>query len=310
MALCQSRLPRYVTLVLTVLATVLATMAATMLGVLVMAEPAAARVSIVPGTVKGGGTETFAIRLANERQDTSTNRLALVFPDDTPISIVEVTPVKGWTVSISTRPLNPPAEVEGRAVREVAESIVWEGGRVGPGQFEQFLVTLGPLPRHGRLALEATQTYANGDTDMWPDASASSQQNPVAPAITIGAGRVDTPSASPPADDAAAVKSADDSADRGDSAQSAGESGGQSDDDILTLLLVLVLACIGVIFGIALVRQVRTHRSASSGEATDDADQPDSADQAGDTDHAHHADHAADPADEAGTAAATEASTR
>jgi uncharacterized protein YcnI len=240
------------------------------LGELPQADPAAARVSIVPGAVKGGGTETFAVRLANERQDTSTNRLELAFPDDYPVSILAVTSVKGWTARVSTRRLR---EVEGQAVRTVATSIVWEGGRVGPGQFEQFLVTLGRLPRDGRLALTATQTYTNGDTEQWPGPSASGRSD-AAPAITIGAGTVTTPPATT-SQPTAAVTAPDgraDATDQDDSTRRTSEPGGQSGDDELTLVLALVVAFIGMLFGIAVVRRSRTPGPAPSvDDATDDA---------------------------------------
>ena len=272
MALPLPFAPRFVTLVVTFLL-------ATTLGLLALAEPAAARVSIVPGAVKGGGTETFAVRLANERQDTSSNRFELVFPKDIPISSVEVVPVEGWTATVHQRRLARPVEVDGQVVREVAASIVWEGDRVGPGQYEQFLVTLGPLPRDGVLAFAATQTYTNGDTDTWTDATAAGRQDSRAPTVTIGSGRVATPSASAsPAASDAAPGDRGDATDRRDAATSTDPPDGPSDEgDILTLLLVLVLAGVGVVTVIAVVRQVRAHGNAAPSDATGDADQPDEA---------------------------------
>ncbi|HWD02085.1 MAG TPA: DUF1775 domain-containing protein [Amycolatopsis sp.] len=153
------------------------------LGVLALCPPAAAQVSIVPDHVDGGGgTQTFAFRLANERADTKSTRLELVFPQTPPVAYVKVDPVPGWTVTVRPRPLNPPIEAGGKVVREVADAIVIEGGAVAPKQFEQFVVAMGPLPADGRLLFEATQTFANGAVAHW------NQTTSPAPAITFGAG--------------------------------------------------------------------------------------------------------------------------
>ncbi|WP_370967156.1 DUF1775 domain-containing protein [Amycolatopsis sp. cg9] len=154
------------------------------LGVLVLAPPAAAQVSIVPDRVDGGGTHTFAFRVANERTDTKSTRLELVFPPTPPVAYVKVDPAPGWTATVRPRPLNPPIEIGGKVVREVADALVVEGGAVAPKQFEQFLVTMGPLPADGRLLFEATQNFANGTVAHWNQATSP------APAITFGTGPV------------------------------------------------------------------------------------------------------------------------
>jgi uncharacterized protein YcnI len=155
-------------------------------GVLALSAPAAAQVSIVPDRVDGGGTQTFAFRLANERADTKSTRLELVFPQSPPVAYVEVAPSQGWTATVRPRPLAPPLQAGGKVISEVAGSLVFEGGAVAPKQFEQFLVTMGPLPADGRLLFEATQTFANGAVAHWNETTSP------APAITFGAGAAAT----------------------------------------------------------------------------------------------------------------------
>ncbi|MFD9890034.1 DUF1775 domain-containing protein [Amycolatopsis sp. NPDC059027] len=145
--------------------------------------PATAQVSIVPDRTSGGGTRTFAFRMANERKDTRSTRLELAFPETPPIAYVRVDPVPGWTVNIRPRPSSPPPRAGDRTAGEVAASLVFEGGAVPPGEFEQFLVTMGPLPADGRLVFDATQNYANGAVARWTGASAG-------PAILLGSGAV------------------------------------------------------------------------------------------------------------------------
>ncbi|NKQ57895.1 DUF1775 domain-containing protein [Amycolatopsis sp. K13G38] len=156
------------------------------IGVLLVAPPAMARVDIVPDHATGGDTETFAFRLANERQDTTSTKLELVFPQDPPIAYAQIDPFPGWTMSITPRPLNPPVKVGDHVVDQVVGSIVIQGGAVPPHQFKQFQITLGPLPRDGRLVFQSIQTFANGDVERLTTPPTPGQTTPAAPVITIG----------------------------------------------------------------------------------------------------------------------------
>jgi uncharacterized protein YcnI len=162
----------------------LATALVSVISMLVLSPAASARVTIVPGAVDGGGTETFAIRLANERPDVPTTRLELTFPVDIAIPFVEVAPVDGWIATVAMRPLDPPLTLGDRTIDEAVASIVWEGGEVGPNQFEQFLVTAGPLPPEGRLVFANVQGYADGTEDRWADPAAPGI--PGAPTVFLG----------------------------------------------------------------------------------------------------------------------------
>ncbi len=270
MAFYVNRCQRLVALTVTVLLTTTLLLASG-LGLLVTARPAHARVSIVPGTVKGGGTETFAIRLANERTDTSSDRLELVLPRDIPLS-VQASPRPGWTVTINRRPIDPPAKVGGTVVDEVAESIVWDGGRVRPGQFEQFIVTLGGLPRDGLLSFEVIQRYTNGDVDRWTDASVPRGRTAGLPTVTLGSGVAATPTkraVTPTAGDSTAGQA---SADPVESA--ADTSGGHTGSVNVTLLVGLVLVGAGLLMavGVTLHTRMRGSRVAPAGDAEENAD--------------------------------------
>jgi uncharacterized protein YcnI len=172
------------------------------IGLPALAVPAAARVSIVPDKAAGGGTLTFAFRLANERSGTTSTRLEVTFPQDPPIAFVEVAPVRGWTAAVRPRPLNPPVKVGDKTISEVADSIVLTGGAVQPHQFEQFLITMGPLPADGRLLLQTTQTFANGEVERLSAAQVPGSPAAGAPVISLGAATAEAPA--PPASEAAA----------------------------------------------------------------------------------------------------------
>ncbi len=184
-----------------ILTTMLATALVSVVSMLALAPAASARVSIVPGSATGGETQSFAVRLSNERSGVSTTRLELTFPADTPIPQAGVPKVRGWTATVTTRPLEPPITIGDLQYDEAVSSIVWEGGEVAPKQFEQFVVTAGPLPPvGGRLVFAATQGYSDGSEDRWtdpaPDDPTATSSAAGAPTITLVAGpaaRADEP---------------------------------------------------------------------------------------------------------------------
>lgn len=146
----------------------LTTAVLSVLCMLAFAPAASARVTVVPGSVQGGGTETLAVRLSNEQSDLATTRLELTFPADVVIPSAQVAPMGTWVVTVAMRPVDPPVTVDGEEVDEAVASILWTGGEVAPQQFEQFLVTAGPLPADGgRLLLAAAQGYEDGTVDRW-----------------------------------------------------------------------------------------------------------------------------------------------
>lgn len=175
-------MPHLPTSVMRGLTVVLTAALVSLICALTLAPAASARVVVIPGSVQGGGTETFAVRLANE-SDVPTTRLELAFPLDVAVPAVEIAPVDGWTARVTMRPVAPPVTVGDEQYGEVVESIVWEGGRVAPKQFEQFLVTAGPLPEDGRLVLAATQGYEDGTVDRWTEAGGP--DGPGAPTIVL-----------------------------------------------------------------------------------------------------------------------------
>lgn len=163
----------------------LATAAAIATASLAVAAPAWAHVSIQPPTAEAGGFTTFAVQVPNERPEPTTS-VQVVFPDDRAIAYVSVEPVPGWETTVEKRKLDTPIKAEGSSIDEVVASITWSGGRIGPGEFQQFLVSAGPLPDEATtLEFKAIQTYESGEIVRWIEPTPANGEEPEFPAPTL-----------------------------------------------------------------------------------------------------------------------------
>ena len=150
---------------------------------------AQAHVTVQPGTAEGGGFSVVAFRVPNERDDASTTQLKVTLPQDQPIGSVQTTPIPGWKITTTTRHLDKPIEMFGEQLDTVVSEVTWtatEGG-IGPGQYQDFSLSLGQLPESGQLVFNALQTYSGGEKVNWNQVSADPSVEPEhpAPILTI-----------------------------------------------------------------------------------------------------------------------------
>jgi periplasmic copper chaperone A len=157
------------------------------------AAPALAHVTPQPDTAEQGSYSVVALRVPTESDTAGTVALQVTLPTDHPISSVRTTPRPGWTATMTKTALNPPVQVDGRSVAEAVSTVTWRadpGTRIGPGEFVDFPLSLGPLPTGvDRLVLPAVQTYDDGEVVAWdepPTADGSEPEHP-APVITLTA---------------------------------------------------------------------------------------------------------------------------
>jgi uncharacterized protein YcnI len=182
---------------------------------LVAAAPAAgAHVTVNPREATQGGFMKIDVRVPNERDDASTTSVEFNLPEDVPIRSVRVEPVSGWEYEIETRTLDEPIDTgEGEPVTEVVSKITWTGGTIGNREFQDFPVSLGPLPEDvDSLAFPAIQTYDSGEVVRWieiPEEGGEEPEHP-APMLTLLPAE-EEPAAAAPTEEAAAPAEDDDS---------------------------------------------------------------------------------------------------
>ena len=171
---------------------------------LAAATPALAHVTAQPGQAEQGDYAVIALRVPTESDTAGTVKLQVTLPADTPITSVRTTPAPRLDRDHDQAPLNPPVERNGRTITEAVSTVTWTadpGTRIGPGEFADFPLSLGPLPEVDRLVLPAVQTYDDGEVVAWdqPPAADGSEPERPAPAVTLtpAGARPATPAAPP-----------------------------------------------------------------------------------------------------------------
>ncbi|WP_067135754.1 YcnI family copper-binding membrane protein [Microtetraspora malaysiensis] len=190
-----------------------------------LAVPALAHVSVNPGTAVKGSWTKLAFRVPNERDNASTTKVEVEFPTDNPLPFVSVRPVPGWDVKVTQGKLPAPVVSDsGDTITESVLKITWTGGKIGPGQFEEFEASVGPLPtKVDELTFPTVQTYSGGEVVKWADPAKPDGSEPdhPAPALKLVAAGDDTasgtgaasPSTAPPTGPSVAAASEGDSSD-------------------------------------------------------------------------------------------------
>ncbi|MEU9738608.1 YcnI family protein [Micromonospora chersina] len=194
------------------------TLAAVATAVLGLAGPASAHVTVNPTEAKQGGYGRFAFRVPNESDTASTTKVEVNLPENAPVGSVSTMPVPGWTVTVEKRKVDPPIEVHGSQLTEAVSKLTWTAapnGGVKPGEFQEFPVSMGPLPQTDRMVFKVLQTYSDGNISRWieePTPGGEEPENP-APVLTLTAASASaSPVASAPA---AAADDDDDDSDTG-----------------------------------------------------------------------------------------------
>ncbi|MET9433597.1 YcnI family protein [Streptomyces sp. NPDC006551] len=161
--------------------------------VVLLSGTAFAHVSVQPqGEAAKGGYATVNVKVPNERDNASTVKVEVNFPTDHPLASVMPQPVPGWKAEVTKAKLAKPLELHGKKINEAVAKVTWtaDGSKIGPGQFQQFPLSLGQLPENtDRLVLKAIQTYDNNEVVRWieePKEGAAEPQNP-APVLKLSA---------------------------------------------------------------------------------------------------------------------------
>jgi uncharacterized protein YcnI len=171
--------------------TALGTLAALLAACLVLlATPAWAHVSVNPGTATQGGYAALTFRVPNETDSTSTTKVQVFLPQDHPLASVSVKPHPGWQAKVVTKKLATPLSTDDGEVTEGVYSVTWtadsRSDAIEPGEYDEFDISVGPLPEVSSLSFKTLQTYSDGSVVRWIDPpAAEGDPEPEHPAPTL-----------------------------------------------------------------------------------------------------------------------------
>jgi periplasmic copper chaperone A len=154
--------------------------------VLLLAGPALAHISVTPDSALAGSAAVLTFHVPNEEAHADTTKVDVQVPTAHPIAQLLVKPVPGWTISVRTVTLAKPITTDDGQFTQAVSEVIWSGGRIVPGQFQDFTVSADPLPAGvSQLAFKAIQTYSNGDVVRWIDLPQPGQPAPDHPAPVL-----------------------------------------------------------------------------------------------------------------------------
>jgi uncharacterized protein YcnI len=155
-------------------------------GVVALAGTAFAHVTITPGSAAQGSTAELTFKVPNEESTAATVQVQVQVPTDHPIAQFLVKPVPGWTVTVRSVTLAKPVVTDDGSFTTAVSEVTWAGGKILPGQYQDFSVSADPLPSGvGQLVFKAVQTYSNGDVVRWIDLPQAGQPEPEHPAPVL-----------------------------------------------------------------------------------------------------------------------------
>jgi uncharacterized protein YcnI len=209
--------------------------------VLLAAAPAAAQahVTLQPNTGAAGAYTRLDVRVPNERDDASTSKVEVQFPDGFAAASYE--PIPGWDVKVTKKQLAKPIQTDDGEITEGVNTITWtakdKADAIPPGAFQDFGLSVQIPGKAGdKLTFKALQTYTGGEVVRWIGAEDS--DNP-APVVSVTAGG-DSEAAAAPAPTTAA------------SANPGPPAAGTDDDSGNGLAIVaLIVGALGLIAGAA-----------------------------------------------------------
>jgi periplasmic copper chaperone A len=221
---------------------------------LVVPAAADAHVTVQPKTAPAGAFTRLDVRVPNERDDASTNKIVVQFPEGFADASFEANP--GWNIKVTKKKLAKPVQTDDGEVTEGVDTITWTAksaaDAIPPGGFEDFGLSVQIPGKAGdTLTFKALQTYSNKEVVRWIGAEGS--DNP-APTVSVTAA-ADESGAAPAATPTPAATQA---AATATPAAASSDDGGSSNGLAIVALIVGALGLIVGVFGVMSGRRAKT----------------------------------------------------
>jgi uncharacterized protein YcnI len=165
------------------------------------ALPAAAQahVSVHPNVLPAGSFPTLTVRVPNEETNQDTVKVAMKMPP----GVLSVSPIPppGWKVTLKTQKLAKPIKTDDGTVTEQVSEVDMTGGRIKPGESQQFPMAMSVPGKAGDvLTFKTVQTYSGGKVVRWIGPPSADTPAPTADVVKTDAPILDVSGdAGPPA---------------------------------------------------------------------------------------------------------------
>ena len=150
-----------------------------LVAVAALALPAAAgaHVTLQPNEAAAGSFTVLDVRVPNETEDANTTKVDVQFPPG--FAEASYQPVPGWSVNVVKEKLAKPVQTDDGPVTEGVHEIIWSGGKIAPGEFMDFPLSVQIPGKAGdELTFKALQTYDDGEVVRWIGAPESEHPAP------------------------------------------------------------------------------------------------------------------------------------
>jgi uncharacterized protein YcnI len=139
-------------------------------GALAVPAAAQAHVTLQPKAQTAGAYTVVNVRVPNERDAASTTKVRVEFPDG--IYSVSYAAQAGWRVAVKKSPIATPVQTVDGPITEHVSSVTFTGsgkglGRIAPGQFKEFPLSLQMPATPATLTFPAYQWYTGGELVKW-----------------------------------------------------------------------------------------------------------------------------------------------
>lgn len=155
-----------------------------LVGMLFMAGTASAHVTPQDPQGPAGGFFTTAFKVGHGCSGEPTTKVEIKMPDG--VTSVAPQPVDGWTLSTTTRKLDPPVDNHGTQITETTDTVIWEGGSLPSDQLQMFWISM-KLPDGApgtQLYFPIIQTCGSNSTD-WIAVPKDGEPEPEFPAAVV-----------------------------------------------------------------------------------------------------------------------------
>ena len=150
------------------------------------AGAASAHVTVSSPDAASGGWGKLIFRVPTESETASTTSITVTLPQKSPLASVSSQPKPGWSVKLTKVKHDKPVKVGDFELTETISAVTWTatGDGIKPGEFDEFALSVGPLPDAKDVTFTVAQTYSDKTVANW-DQIAEGDKEPEHPAPSL-----------------------------------------------------------------------------------------------------------------------------